>query len=113
MWSKHAPKSVQFFWNRCRSSTLMSEAVIKLCVYAGTLERCRFVFFLVFLVQQGEGCFFCYLPNGSFGIPLCSVELSPLSCGAVLLERGCVLLGVHVSSAMRFLGVAFEACVFH
>ena len=45
VWSKHAPKSVQFFWNRCRSSTLMSKAVIKLCVYAGTLERCRFFFF--------------------------------------------------------------------
>ena len=80
MWSKHAPKSVQFFWNRCRSSTLMSKAVIKLCVYAGTLERCRFVFF-GFFGGTGGGLFFCYLPNGSFGIPPCLVELSPLSCG--------------------------------
>ena len=41
-------------------------------------------------------------------------RLARLNCrrflaGAILLERGCVLSGVHVSSAMRFLGVAFEA----
>ena len=45
VWSKHAPKSVQFLIDTYRSSTLMSKAVIKLCVNAGTLERCRFVFF--------------------------------------------------------------------
>ena len=32
---------------------------------------------------------------------------------AILLERRCALLGVRFSSAMRFHGVAFEACVFH
>ena len=55
------------------------------------------------------GCFIFW----GFGIPPGSVELSPLSCGAVLLERGCVLLGVRVSSAMRFHGVWFEDCVLH
>ena len=62
--------------------------------------------------EEGGGLFFFsgYLP---FGIPPCSVELSPLSCRAVLLERGCVLLGVRVSSAMRFHGVGFEDCVSH
>ena len=34
-----------FLIDTYRSSTLMSKAVIKLCVHAGTLERCRFVFF--------------------------------------------------------------------
>ena len=85
MWSKRVPKSVQFFCNwRCESATLMSNAVTMLCVYAVTLERCRF-FFFVLLVEQGEGCFFffwkgCYLPFRSFGLPPCLVELSPLSC---------------------------------
>ena len=60
VWSKHAPKSVQFFWNRCRSSTLMSKVVIKLCVYAGTLERCRVRFF-GFLGKTGGGLFFFFL----------------------------------------------------
>ena len=47
-----------------------------------------------------------------FGIPPCSVELSPLSCGAVLLERGCVLFRVRVSSALHFHGVGFnKLCV--
>ena len=87
----------------------MSKAVIKLCVYAGTLERCRFVFW-VFLVEQGEGCFF-------FAISLMGVlasSLAWLNChrflpGAILLERGCV---VRFSSAM-LAWVAFEAWVFH
>ena len=62
----------------------------------------------------GEGRFFpgCLTFLG-FGIPRCSLELSPLFCGAVLLVRGCVLLGVRVSSAMRFHGVVFEDCLFH
>ena len=61
----------------------------------------------------GEGRFFpgCLIFL-CLGIPPCSVEL-PLACGAVLLERGCVLLGVRVSSAMRFHGVGVEDCVFH
>ena len=33
----------------------MSKAVIKLCVYAGTLERCRFIFFSFFFFRF----FFC------------------------------------------------------
>ena len=45
--------------------------------------------------------FFGCLTFGGFG----------LSCGAVLHERGCVLLGVRFSSATRFHGVAFEDCV--
>ena len=40
------------------------------------------------------------------------LNLSPLSCGAVLLERGCVSLGIRASSAMRFHGVRFEDSVF-
>ena len=62
----------------------------------------------------GKGRFFfgCLTFLG-FGIPPCSVDLSPLSCGAVLLERGCVSLGIRVSSAMRFHRVGFEDCVFH
>ena len=56
--------------------------------------------------------FFGCLTFGGFGHPsLAFVELSPLSCGAVLHERGCVLLGVRLSSATRFHGVAFEDCV--
>ena len=43
----------------------------------------------------------------------CLGELSPLSCGAVLLARGCVSFGVPVLSAMRFHRVGFEDCVFH
>ena len=109
MWSKHAPKSVQFFWNRCRSSTLMSKVVIKLCVYAGTLERCRVRFF-GFLGKTGGGLFFF------FAISLMGVlasRLAWLNChrflaGAILLERGCVVLGVRFSSAM-LAWVAFEA----
>ena len=62
MWSKHAPKSVQFLIDTYRSSTLMSKAVIKLCVHAGTPERCRFVFFFGWgrggVVEQGEFFFF-------------------------------------------------------
>ena len=56
--------------------------------------------------------FFGCLTFWGFGHPsLAFVELSPLSCGAVLLERGCVLLGVRFSSAMlvccvRRLGVS-------
>ena len=76
------------------------------------LERCR----VCHRVVRGEegGRFFFDCPTFlGFGIPLCSVELSPLSCGAVLLERGCVLLGVRVSSAMRFHGVEFADCVSH
>ena len=46
------------FWDRCRSATLMSKAVVKLCVYAGTLERCRFVFW--FFGGTG-GVFFLWL----------------------------------------------------
>ena len=118
VWSKHAPKSVQFFWNRCRSSTLMSKAVIKLCVYAGTLERCRFVF-LVFLVEQGGGLFFFFLSFFS-AISLMGVlasRLAWLNChrilaGAILLERGRVVFGVRFSSAI-LVWVAFEAWVFH
>ena len=63
---------------------------------------------------MGEGAFFSAV--SLFGVLAslpCSVELSPLSCGAVLLERRCVLLGVRFSSATRFHGVAFEDCVFH
>ena len=37
--------------------------------------------FFGFLVEQGEFFFCGYLPNGSFGIQPCLVELSPLSCG--------------------------------
>ena len=93
----------------------MSKAVIKLCVYAGTLERCRFVF-LVFLVEDGEGLFFFFF----FAISLMGVlasRLAWLNChrilaGAILLERGCVVLGVRFSSAM-LVWVAFEAWVFH
>ena len=39
--------------------------------------------------------------------------LSPISCGAVLLEQGCVSLGVRVSSVTRFQRVGFEDCAFH
>ncbi len=85
MWSKHAPKSVQFLIDTFGSSTLMSKAVIKLCVYAGTLERCKFVFFLVWVFWWNrERAFFLggvVTPFGSFGIPPYLVELSPLSCG--------------------------------
>ena len=87
----------------------MSEAVIKLCVYAGTLERCRFVF-LVFLVKQGEGCFFFFFAISLMGV--LASRLAWLNChrilaGAILLERGCVVLGVRFSSAM-LVWVAFE-----
>ncbi len=58
-----------------------------------------------------EGRFFFPLSH-FFRIPPCSVELSPLSCGAVLLERGCVLLGVRISNAMRYHVVGFEDCAF-
>ena len=114
MWSKHAPKSVQFFWNWCRSSTLMSKAVIRLCVYAGTLERCRFVF-LVFLVEQGGRAvfFFAISLMGVLASRLAWLNCHRILAGAILLERGCVVLGVRFSSAMRFHGVAFEDCVFH
>ena len=57
--------------------------------------------------------FFGCLTSLGFGIPPCSVELSPLSCGAVLLERWRVSLCVRVSSAMRFHGIGFEDSVFH
>ena len=94
----------------------MSKAVIKLCVYAGTLERCRFVF-LGFLVEEGGGPFFFLF---FFAISLMGVlasRLAWLNChrilaGAILLERGCVVLGVRFSSAM-LVWVAFEAWVFH
>ena len=112
VWSKHAPKSVQFFWNRCRSSTLMSKAVIKLCVYAGTLERCRFVFFWFFLVEQGEGFFFAISLMGVLASCLAWLNCHRFLAGAILLERGCVVLGVRFSSAM-LVWVAFEAWVFH
>ena len=51
--------------------------------------------------ERGPFLFGCLTFLG-FGIPPCSAELSPLSCRAGLLERGCVLLGVRVPSAMRF-----------
>ena len=60
-----------------------------------------------------RGRFFSAVPPLGCGIPPCSGELSLLSCGAVLLEQGCVSLGVCVSSAMRFQRVGFEDCVFH
>jgi len=62
--------------------------------------------------RKEGGPFFSAVPPLGFGIPPCSGELSPLSCGAVLLERGCVSLCVRVSSAMRFHRVGFEDCVF-
>ena len=67
-----------------------------------------------FLSAGGEeGCFFGCLTFWGFGHP----SLAWLNCrrflaGAVLLDRGCVLLGVRVSSAMlpwgwvRSLGVS-------
>ena len=58
-----------------------------------------------------EGSFFRLSHILEFGLPPCSVELSPLSCRAVLLERRFVLLGYRVSSAMRFHGVGLEDCV--
>ena len=57
--------------------------------------------------------FFSAVPPLDFGIPPCSGELSPLSCGAVLLERGCVSLCVRVSSAVRLHWVGFKDCMFH
>ena len=49
----------------------------------------------------------------AFGNQPCSGELSLLSCGIVLLERGFLSLGVRVSNAMRFHSGGFEDCVFH
>ena len=68
VWSKHAPKSVQFFGDRCRSATLTSKAVIKLCVYAGPLERCVFVF-LVFWWNRRRAVFFLLSPLWEFWHP--------------------------------------------
>ena len=93
----------------------MSKAVIKLCVYAGTLERCRFVFFfLVFFGRTGGGLFFFFFAISLMGV--LASRLPWLNChrflaGAFLLERGCVVLGVRFSSAM-LVWVAFEAWVF-
>ena len=64
-------------------------------------------------MEEGRFFFFGSLTFCGFGIPPCSVELSPLSRGTILLERGCGSLGVRVSSALRFHGVGFEDCVFH
>ena len=87
-------------------------------MYAGTLERCRFVFFGegFFLVEQGGGLFFWgggYLLLGVLASRLAWLNCRRFLAVMVLLERGSVLLGVRFSSAMRFHGVAFEACVFH
>ena len=91
----------------------MSKAVIKLCVYAGTLERCRFVFFGFF--GGTGGVFFFFVAISLMGV--LASRLAWLNChrilaGAILLERGCVVLGVRFSSAM-LVWVAFEAWVFH
>ena len=93
----------------------MSKAVTMLCVYAGTLERCRLVFGF-FFGGTGRGLFFLGGAISLLGV--LASRLAWLNCrfslaGANLLERGCVMSGVRFSSAMRFHGVAFEACVFH
>ena len=56
--------------------------------------------------REDEGPFFVRLSHLSgFGIPPCSVELSPLSCGAVLLEGVCCWAFVsHVPYASKGLG---------
>ena len=83
--------------------------LVALFVYVGCASAMLVVVF--FRRRKGGGgmIFSACLPFGAFGIPPCLVALSPLSCGAVLLERGCVLLGVRFSSVMCFHGVGFEA----
>ena len=73
-------------------------------------------FWGVFFGVGGRGLFFFFSAISLLGV--LASRLAWLNCrrflaGAVLLELGCVLLGVRFSSAMRFHGVAFEACVFH
>ena len=106
VWSEHAPRSVQ-----CRTATLMSKAVIKLCVHAGTLERCVFVF-LVFWWNRRRAVFFAISLVGVLASSLAWLNCPGFLAGAILLERGCVVSGVRFSSAM-LAWVAFEAWVFH
>ena len=67
------------------------------------------------MIHEEKGGFrhFSVVSLLGFGIPPCQGELSPLSCAAVLLERGCVSLGVRISSGMRFHRVGLEGCVLH
>jgi len=74
-------------------------------------------FFWFFGWKRERGVFFFFF---FFAISLMGVlasRLAWLNChrilaGAILLERGCVVLGVRFSSAM-LVWVAFEAWVFH
>ena len=79
------------------------------CTRVG-LERCRVVCF-----YKGGGFRKLLVVSllVGFGIPPCWGELSPLSCGAVLVELGCVSLGVRVSIALRFHTEGFKDCAFH
>ena len=89
--SAHVDRSC-FFGTWCfEDTTPMSIAdvvLVALRVFREVLGRCGVVCFVS--VWQGRGPFFGCLTFWGFGIPPCSIELSPLSCGAVLLERGCV-----------------------
>ena len=74
------------------------------------------VFFACFFWCRRQRAVFFFSAISLLGV--LASRLAWLNCrrflaGAVLLELGCVLLGVRFSSAMRFHGVAFEACVFH
>jgi len=76
------------------------------------------VFFFFFLRGGGGGggfFFFFFFAISLMGV--LASRLAWLNChrilaGAILLERGCVVLGVRFSSAM-LVWVAFEAWVFH
>ena len=60
VWSKHAPKSVQFFGTGVEVQRWSQKPSLS-CACTRELLSDVGSFFLVFLVEQGEGCFFFFL----------------------------------------------------
>ena len=79
-------------------------------MYGGTLQRCRVRFF--FALPSLKKCevflFFCTSLMEVLASRLAWLNCRRFHAGAILLERGCVVLGVRFSSAM-LAWVAFEA----
>ena len=103
----HVDCSVFFFSTRWVEDTtrMLTADVVWECTCACTREvheRCREGTFHKEWREGGGVRFLRLFHFWAFGNPPCSGDLSPLSWGAVLLERVCVSLCVRVPGAMRF-----------
>ncbi len=92
VWSKHAPKiGPVFYLTHIEDQRSCQKAVIKLCVYAGTLERCRVRFFFGGPKKKCGRFFFAISLMGVLASRLAWLNCRRFLAGAILLERGCVV----------------------